>query len=133
MEKIEANEVKSVDNALVNEENPITTVKDAVKEKMKGLSPNASKMLIEAYYRMPYMLRDAVEEFGRSVVKIDDMGDVEKVKRSLSEVKRLCGLNPEYSEIYEGAKLEAKDAIAEAVANGGLGILGDDEDEDEDA
>ena len=88
----------------------------------EGLSPKAANLIIEAYSEMPYVVRDALDDYYKAKEGLDGKDGMEAVKRSLEQLKQACEANEEYMELYQTAKTDANQEIAEMYANGGISV-----------
>ena len=95
---------------------------EAVLKLVEGMKPKAANLIIEAYNEMPYIVRDALDEYYGAKESIADKDGVESVKKALSMLKEACEANPEYMQLYDAAKGDANQEIAELYANGGMSV-----------
>lgn len=87
-----------------------------------GLPTMAANRVIEAFNEMPYVVRDALEDFYNAMEGVDVEDGVEKVREALVNLQKMCEANPEYKRIYGAAKEEANQGLAELYANGMMSI-----------
>ena len=95
---------------------------EAVLKLVEGMKPKAANLIIEAYNEMPYIVRDALDEYYRAKEGISDKEGLDSVRTSLETLKEACEANPDYIRLYDAAKDDANQEIAELYANGGMSV-----------
>lgn len=102
-------------------------VTDSIIRMTKECSPAVGKVLLEQYQNIPYVVRDAVDGFYEALERIEDRDSISAIKESLNKLGEACEANPTYRDVYEAAKKEAQDEIAEIIANEGMTLFDEDE------
>ena len=87
-----------------------------------GMSPKAANLVIKAYNEVPYIVRDAIDDYYKAKDGLAGKDGKEAVKRSLEQLRQACEANEEYMELYQTAKTDANQEIAELYANGGMSV-----------
>lgn len=90
-------------------------------------SPAVGKRIIEQYQSIPFVVRDAVDDFYAAMEHIEDRDSIDTIKESLKQLADACEANPIYKDVYEAARNEAQEAIADVIANEGMSWLDDNE------
>jgi hypothetical protein len=90
-------------------------------------SPAVGKRIIEQYQSIPFVVRDAVADFHKAMEQVEDRDSIDAIKESLKQLANACEANPSYKDVYEAARNEAQEAIADVIANEGMNLLEDDE------
>ena len=89
---------------------------------IEGLSPRVSNLIIDAYNEVPFVVRDALEGYYDAKSGISGKGGIEAVKKALGKLKDMCEANPQYMKLYDAAKDDANQEIAELYANGVMSV-----------
>lgn len=100
---------------------------EAIFSLVDSVSPRVGKLILQQYHKMPFVVRDAVGDFYAVLSKASDKDSINKIREVLNRLQEACVANPNYKDIYEAAKKEAQDEIAEVVANEGMSLFGDEE------
>lgn len=98
-----------------------------IHELVKGMSPEAGLLVLKEFNSIPFVIKDAVEDFYAAMEDIEELDSIDLIKDALARLKKACEANPQYKGLYDVAKSEAKDAIADVIANEGIDIFNDDE------
>lgn len=109
----------------MEEKKKIRNLDDAIFSLVDNVSPRVGKLILQQYQRIPFVVRDALEDFYAVLAKASDRDSIDKIKETLTKLKGACEANPDYKGIYEAAKKEAQDEIAEEVANEGMLLFED--------
>lgn len=88
-------------------------------------SPDVGKMILDQYQHIPFVVRDAVDEFYEALERIEDRDSISAIKESLKNLGEACEANPAYKDVYEAAQKEAQEEIAEVIANEGMTLFED--------
>lgn len=102
-------------------------VSDTIVRLANECSPAVGKRIIEQYQSIPFVVRDAVDDFYEAMEQIEDRGSIDDIKGSLRRLRYACEANPAYKDVYEVARNEAQDAIADVITNEGMNLLDDNE------
>ena len=89
---------------------------------IEGLSPRVANLIIDAYNEVPFVVKDALDDFYNAKAGISGKGGIESVKKALEKLKDMCEANPQYMELYDAARDDANQEIAELYANGGMSV-----------
>ena len=100
----------------------LSPLNEAVLKLIEGLSPRAANLIIEAYKETPYIVRDALDDYYKAKDNIAEKDGIDSVRKALATFKGVCEANPEYMNLYEMAKDDANQEIAELYANGGMSV-----------
>ena len=103
-------------------EETASRMNELVLKLIDGMSPKAANMVIGAYNEMPYVVRDALDDFYNAKSRIDGEDGIDAVRESLDRLKKACEANEQYMDYYELAKGEANSDIADLYANGGMSV-----------
>ena len=101
-----------------------------VLEMVEGMSPSVGKLVLDEYQNIPFTVKDAVEDFYDVLSKASDRDSIDEIKMALQRLADTCDANPSYKEIYEIAKKEARNEIADVIANEGMALFGEEEKKD---
>lgn len=96
---------------------------DSILELSNGCSPSVGKMILEQYQSIPFVVRDALDEFYEAMDNITDKDSIQTMQEVLTRLRDACEANPSYNELYETAQKEAQEAIADVIANEGMSIF----------
>ena len=102
-------------------------VSDTIVRLANECSPAVGKRIIEQYQSIPFVVRDAVADFYKAMEQIEDRDSIDAIKESLKQLGDACEANPSYKDVYEAARNEAQEAIADVIANEGMNLLDDNE------
>ena len=102
-------------------------VADTIIRLAKECPPTVGKVILEQYQSIPFVVREAVEEFYEAKGRIDDKDGIEAIKGALKKLREACEANPRYKEVYQSTKEEAQGELAEVIANNRVNVF---EDED---
>ena len=102
--------------------NKKSALNETVLKLIEGLSPRVANLIIEAYNEVPFVVRDALEGYYNAKSGISGKGGIESVKKALEKLKDMCEANPQYMNLYDTAKDDANQEIAELYANGGMSV-----------
>ena len=93
---------------------------------VEELPTQAAKAVLEEYQNnIPFVVKDAIDEFYNAMNSIDGKESISVLSNALRQLKQACEANPDYKEVYEAASKEAKESVADIVANNGLDIFND--------
>lgn len=106
-----------------SEKNPDRTILEIV----DSASPLVGKYILEEYGKVPFVVKDAVADFYKAMEQIEDRDSIDAIKESLKQLGDACEANPSYKDVYEAARNEAQEAIADVIANEGMNLLDDNE------
>ena len=95
---------------------------ETVLKLVDGMSPKAANLVIEAYDGMPYVVKDALDEYYNARDGIAEKDGIESIRKALESLKASCEANPDYMNLYDTAKDDANQEIAELYANGGMSV-----------
>lgn len=87
-----------------------------------GMSPQAANLVIDAYGEIPYVVKDALDDYYSAKAGISSKEGIDAVRQSLEGLKSACDANPDYMKLYDAAKEDANQEIAEMYANGGMSV-----------
>ena len=102
-------------------------VSDTIVRLANECSPAVGKRIIEQYQSIPFVVRDAVADFYKAMEQVEDRDSIDAIKESLKQLADACEANPSYKDVYEAARNEAQEAIADVIANEGMNLLDDNE------
>lgn len=105
-----------------NGKNKVSPLNAMVLSAIEGMPPDAANMVIKAFHEIPYVVKDALEDFYKAKDGIDGKGGMESMKDALERLRGACEANPSYQKLYATAKDEANQEIAELYANGGISV-----------
>lgn len=111
-----------VDNNKKNSRPNKSALNETVLKLIEGLSPRAANLIIEAYNEMPFVVKDALDGYYNAKSGISGKDGIGAVKGALGQLKDMCEANPQYMELYDAAKDDANQEIAELYANGGMSV-----------
>lgn len=111
-------EDKNKKNARTNK----LALNETVLKLIEGLSPRAANLIIEAYNEMPFVVKDALDDYYNAKSGISGKDGIEAVRKALEQLKAMCEANPQYMKLYDAAKDDANQEIAELYANGGMSV-----------
>lgn len=102
----------------------VPTLDREIVELVKGLPPTAGKAVLEEYRkRMPFVVKEAIDGFYEAMNGIKDKDSISSLNQSLKKLNTACEANPDYKEVYDAAQNEAKEKVADIVANEGLALF----------
>lgn len=110
------------DDKKTTKRSKLSPLNEAVLKLVEGMKPKAANLIIEAYNEVPYIVRDALDEYYRAKDGISDKEGLDSVRKSLEALKEACEANPDYMQLYDAAKGDANQEIAELYANGGMSV-----------
>ena len=110
------------DDKRTTKKSKASPLNEAVIKLVDGMKPKAANLIIESYNEMPYIVRDALDDYYKAKDNIDEKDGIDSVRKSLETFKEVCEANPEYMNLYEMAKEDANQEIAELYANGGMSV-----------
>jgi len=94
------------------------TMNSEIVEQVKDLPPSAGMAVLKHYRDMfPYVVKEAMDGLYAALDNLEDEVAVDEVKDQLEKLKDACDANPKWKDIYDAAKREAKQKIAEAVSS----------------
>ena len=96
---------------------------EAIFSLVDSVSPRVGKLILQQYQKIPCVVRDALGDFYTELPKVLDMGSIDTIKRPLKNLQKACEANPDYMEIYDAAKKEAKNNVADVVASEGFALF----------
>lgn len=111
----------------MEEKKPTKSLNETIFSLVDSVSPTVGKLILKKYHMIPFVVKDAVEDLYAAISKASDRDSIDKIKEALKNLKEACEANPDYNGVYEAAKKEAQDEIAEVVANEGMALFGEDE------
>ena len=102
--------------------NKTSPLNEMVLAAIEGMPPDAANMVIEAFHNIPFVVKDALDDFYKAKDGIDGKNGIDGIKEALERLKGACEANPTYQKLYSTAKDEANQEIAELYANGGMSV-----------
>ena len=99
-----------------------TRIADSILRMIDGMPDLAAMRVIEAFDEMPFVVRDALDDYYKAMDGLDSSHGIDAVKKSLAELQAKCEANPKYEAIFKAAKEEANQEMAELYANGDMSI-----------
>ena len=110
------------DDKKATKKSKASPLNEAVLRLVEGMKPKAANLIIEAYNEVPYIVRDALDEYYTAKGRISDKEGIDSVRKSLEALKKACEANPDYMQLYDAAQDDANQEIAELYANGGISV-----------
>jgi hypothetical protein len=102
------------------------TMDKKMSEIIKALPPKAGRAVLEEYRNsIPFVVKDAIDEFYAAMNGLKDRQSVDSLREAMTMLKAACEANPKFQDVYEAAKREAKNSLADAVANEGMTLFDD--------
>ena len=95
----------------------------AILELVDSVSPAVGKLILNEYNKMPYAMREAIKDFYAALDDVADKDSIGTIQEALNKLRNVCDANPAYKDVYEAAKREAQNEIAEVVANEGMALF----------
>lgn len=100
-----------------------TTITDEVVKMAESVSPELGQRIIAEYQNIPQEIRDTIEKLHDAMSGLSQKSGVDGIKGILEKFKEQCEDYPEYEELYNTAKNQANQEIAEMFANGDMSVL----------
>lgn len=115
--EVDRHKETSEGNKMKETNNP-RTLNSEIVEQVKDLPPSAGMAVLKHYRDMfPYVVKEAMDGLYAALDNLEDEVAVDEVKDQLEKLKDACDANPKWKDIYDAAKREAKQKIAEAVSS----------------
>lgn len=99
-----------------------SALNETVLKLIEGLSPRVANLIIDAYNEVPFVVKEALDDFYNAKYGISGKDGIEAVKKALEKLKDMCEANPQYMNLYDAARDDANQEIAELYANGGMSV-----------
>lgn len=95
-------------------------------ELVEEMSPSIGRLVLNEYQKMPFGVKDSLNELYAALEAVENEEGLMTVKEILSKLKEACEANPEYLDVYEAAKKECQEELAESIANNGMNLFDED-------
>lgn len=104
-------------------------MKESLNERLIALAneftPSVGNRVLKQILDIPYVVKDALDEYQRAMGQIEDRDSIEELKEAIKRLGKACEANPAYKGVYEAAKKEAQEQVADVIANKGKTLLVD--------
>lgn len=98
------------------------TPDEEILDMVKDYPPWMANAVLDSYGRMSYTVKDALEGFYKALGGTNGEFTADRITDALESLRNACEANPEYEDIYQAAKTEANNRIADAYANGDISV-----------